>query len=80
MLLTSLLLLLLLQVMAMRKVKYMPITDSATAWSDHAPCFLFSNTGNNEELKKAVHAYANPQGDATLFLQDDGDVSARQRG
>ncbi|KAL0044949.1 hypothetical protein WJX82_002979 [Trebouxia sp. C0006] len=27
--------------------------------------------GNKEELKKAVHAYADPQGDATLFLQDD---------
>ncbi|DBA97680.1 TPA: hypothetical protein ACH3X3_012572 [Trebouxia sp. C0006] len=34
-------------------------------------CFLFSPAGNKEELKKAVHAYADPQGDATLFLQDD---------
>lgn len=34
-------------------------------------CFLFSPAGNKEELKKAVHAYADPQGDATLFLQND---------
>ncbi len=35
-------------------------------------CFLFSPAGNKEELKKAVHAYADPQGHATLFLQDSG--------
>ncbi len=76
MLLTSLLLLLLLQVMAMRKVKFMLVTDSATAWSDNAPYFLFSTTGNKEQLKAAVHANADPQGYAMLFLQDnEGDFA-----
>ena len=64
-------LLLLLQVMTERKVKFMVVQDSATAWSNHAPYFLFSATGSKEELKAAVHAEAGIQGHASLYLQDD---------
>ncbi len=76
MLLTSLLLLLLLQVMEFRKVKFLLVTDSATAWSDDAPFFPFSTAGDKEQLKAAVHANADPQEHATLFLQDnEGDFA-----
>ena len=64
-------LLLLLQVMLSRKVKYLVVSNCATAWSDAAPYFLFSATGNKEELKAAVHAKVGTQGLATLFLQDE---------
>ena len=52
------------------------VTDSATAWSDIAPYFLFSTTGDKEQLTVAVHANADPQEHATLFLQDnEGDFA-----
>ena len=71
MLMTSLLLLQLLQVLEFRKGMFLLVTDSATPRSDNAPWFLFSITGDKEQLKLAVHAKAEPLGQANLFLQDN---------
>jgi len=57
--------------MEFRKVMFLLVTDIATAWSDDAPGFLFSTTVDKEQLKLAVHAKADLQGQAILFLQDN---------
>lgn len=67
---------LLLQVMVSRKVKYMVVRDSAAAWSETAPYFLFSATGTKEELKAALHGKLDHRGDVSLFLRDnEGDFA-----
>lgn len=54
----------------------MVVEDSAAAWSDTAPYFLFSNTGTKGELKAALHAKLHHPGHASLFLQDsEGDFA-----
>lgn len=69
-------LLLVLQVMDTRKVKYMVVNDSAAEWSESAPYFLFSPTGTKQELQEALLAKLEHQGRAALFLQDsDGDFA-----
>lgn len=62
--------------MVHRKVKYMVVKDSAAAWCETAPYFLFSMAGTKEELKEEVHAKVVHQGHADLFLQDsEGDFA-----
>lgn len=69
-------LLLVVQVMDKRKVKYMVVNDGAAAWSESAPYFLFSPTGTKQELQEALLAKLEHQGRAALFLQDsDGDFA-----
>ena len=59
-----------------RKVKYMVVKDSAAAWCETAPYFLFSITGTKQELKETLHAKLVHQGHAALFLQDsEGDFA-----
>ncbi|DBA84058.1 TPA: hypothetical protein ACH3X1_006539 [Trebouxia sp. C0004] len=62
--------------MVNRKVKYMLVNDSAAAWCETAPYFLFSITGTKQELKEALYAKVVHQGHAALFLQDsEGDFA-----
>ena len=52
----------------------MVVRDSAAAWSENAPCLLFSTTGTKQELKEKLHAKMGHQGHISLFLQDtEGD-------